>query len=81
MERATLLSVEPVLSPDALERLSLSWPPSSTMPAPRPGPGEADASAERARIDEALSRAGWNVVRAARLLRLSRSALRHRMRR
>jgi DNA-binding NtrC family response regulator/tetratricopeptide (TPR) repeat protein len=81
MERATLLGLEPLLTPDTVERLCLPRPGSPVPAAPKPRDGEHESPDERARIGEALSRTGWNVVRAARLLGMSRSALRHRMRR
>jgi DNA-binding NtrC family response regulator/tetratricopeptide (TPR) repeat protein len=81
MERVTLLNPEAILAPDALERLCL---PRSLQPvSAKPGPSNGVSAPldEPARIRHALLQTGGNVVRAARLLGLSRSALRHRMRR
>ena len=80
MERATLLSLEPILDADTLERLSLAQPLPSTRPSPAPADGESEPQDEPARIREALTRTGGNVVQAARLLGLGRNALRYRMR-
>jgi len=80
MERVTLLSPETILAPHTLEQLCL--PP--LVPLTRQEPEAAsDARApldEPARIRQTLLWTEGNVVRAARLLGLSRNALRHRMR-
>ncbi|MGH8070915.1 MAG: sigma 54-interacting transcriptional regulator [Candidatus Entotheonellia bacterium] len=78
MERVTLLSQETIIDPTTLERLCLPRPsaPSESRQAnaDRALPGEAS------RIAQALSLTGGNVVRAARLLGMSRDAVRYRMR-
>jgi MoxR-like ATPase len=78
MERVTLLCTETIIGAETLERLGLprpSAPPKSLLAsADRALPDEA------ARIAQALSRTGGNVVRAARLLGMSRDAVRYRMR-
>ena len=82
MERATLLHPEELLDTSTLAQLCLPQLP----PAPRPASGSAAAEPvplddEPARIRQALLRTGGNVVRASRLLGLSRSALRYRIQR
>ena len=81
LERITLLSAEPVIDADTLARLSLPpeepSPPTGTM-----APSTSDQlPAEAARIRQALQDVGGNVVRAARLLGVSRGGLRYRMQR
>jgi DNA-binding NtrC family response regulator len=79
MERATLLCPKATLDPHTLERLYLP------LQAPQAGPLPTDGGWERldepARIRQALVRTRGNVLGAARLLGLSRSALRYRLRR
>ena len=79
LERATLLCPEATLGPHTLERLCLPFLSAQVEPLP------ADVGWERldepARIRQALMRTQGNVVGAARLLGLSRSALRYRLRR
>jgi DNA-binding NtrC family response regulator/predicted ATPase len=79
MERATLLCPEATLDPHTLERLCLSF--SSAQVEPLPAHGGWELLDELARIRHALRRTQGNVVAAARLLGLSRSALRYRLRR
>jgi DNA-binding NtrC family response regulator/tetratricopeptide (TPR) repeat protein len=78
MERVTLLSVETIIGPDTLERLCL--PRTSAPPKPRLPGAEPTLPDEASRIAQALSLTGGNVVRAARLLGMSRDAVRYRMR-
>jgi two-component system, NtrC family, response regulator AtoC len=81
LERVTLLSREAIVSPSTLESLCLPQPPA---PVPAEPTVESDASGqleERTQIQAALRRTRGNVVQAARLLGLSRGALRHRLRR
>src|SRR5439155_23666205 len=79
MERVTLFSPEAIVAPDTLEELCL--PRLSAVNQREPGQGRDahEAGDERARLVEALRHTGGNVVRAARLLGLSRAAIRHRM--
>jgi two-component system response regulator AtoC len=78
MERITLSSSETIIGPETLERLGLPQPSALAMStlasADRALPDEA------ARIAQALSLTGGNVVRAARLLGMSRDAVRYRIR-
>jgi DNA-binding NtrC family response regulator/tetratricopeptide (TPR) repeat protein len=78
MERVTLLSDEAIIGPDTLERLGLP----RTSPPPKSPLTSADRELpdEAARIAQALSLTGGNVLRAARLLGMSRDAVRYRMR-
>ncbi len=78
MERVTLLSDEAIIGPDTLERLGLP----RTPPPPKSPLTSADRELpdEAARIAQALSLTGGNVLRAARLLGMSRDAVRYRMR-
>jgi class 3 adenylate cyclase len=80
IERVTLLHPEVILDASSLERLCLGQP----QPAAPVGEGAAQADSEPqdepARIRQALIQSGGNVVRAARLLGLSRDAVRYRMR-
>ena len=80
MERVTLLHPEVILDAFSLERLCLGQP----QPAAPVGEGAAQADSELqdepTRIRQALIQSGGNVVRAARLLGLSRDAVRYRMR-
>jgi two-component system response regulator AtoC len=81
LERVTLLSPEAIVSPSTLESLCLPQPPS---PMPAESTGDEDTSGrleERVQIQAALRQTRGNVVQAARLLGLSRAALRHRIRR
>jgi transcriptional regulator with AAA-type ATPase domain len=78
LERVMLLSAETSIDPDTLERLCLPRPPSGepTALARATRADEDDA----ARIAQALRHTGGNVEWAARLLGLSRKAVRYRMR-
>ena len=78
MERVILLSDEAIIGPDTLERLGLP----RTSPPPKSPLTSADRELpdEAARIAQALSLTGGNVLRAARLLGMSRDAVRYRMR-
>jgi len=79
VERLTLLSTEPVIDLATIERYSLRASEPAAL-ATDPSPEGRDMGAHDAeRIRQALIRTGGNVVRAARLLGLSRGALRHRM--
>jgi DNA-binding NtrC family response regulator/predicted ATPase/class 3 adenylate cyclase len=79
MERATLLCPEATLDPHTLEHLCL--PLLSARAEPLPTAAGLERFDEPMRIRQALMRAQGNVVGAARLLGLSRSALRYRLRR
>jgi class 3 adenylate cyclase len=78
MERVTLLSDDAIIGPDTLERLGLPrTSPPPKLPLTR---AERELPEEAARIAQSLSLTGGNVVRAARLLGMSRDAVRYRMR-
>ena len=81
MERLTLLSAEAIVAPETMERLCLPRPALSPQPESVPAGGVLEPLDEPAHIRLALIQAEGNVMRAARLLGLSRSALRHRLRR
>jgi len=77
----TLLSREAIVSPSTLASLCLPQPP---VPVPAELTVNEDTSGqteERAQIQAVLRQTHGNVVQAARLLGLSRGALRHRLRR
>ena len=80
MERVTLLHVGQEVDAATLTRLSL---PLTAPPAPTPAlPAEVtvdSAPAEAEQIRQALAQTGGNVVRAARLLGISRETVRYRM--
>ena len=80
MERVTLLSTEAVVTAPTLEQLCLPRPLRAVQPGAPPVRREAEPLDEPARIRQALSQTGGNVVQAARLLGLNRGALRYRMR-
>jgi two-component system response regulator AtoC len=80
MERVTLLSQETILDPQTLEQLCLPRLESPPPPESRPISDEPAPLAEPTRIRHALIQAEGNVLRAARLLGMSRGALRYRMR-
>ncbi len=80
MERVTLLHPEVILDAwSTLERLCLAQPQPLHR---RQAAAQADRELqdEPARIRQALIQSGGNVVRAARLLGISRDAVRYRMR-
>jgi hypothetical protein len=79
MERATLLCAETTLDPHTLEPLWLPYP--SAQADPLPVDDGWDRLDEPARIRQALMRTQANMVGAARLLGMSRSALRYRLQR
>jgi hypothetical protein len=78
MERATLLSSETLIGPETLEQLCL---PLSKPAAPATTMAAADAKLadEATQLRQTLQRTAGNVARAARLIGISRGALRHRM--
>jgi tetratricopeptide (TPR) repeat protein len=78
MERVTLLCAETIIGPETLERLGL--PGTSALPESRLVRADHELPDEAARITQALSLTGGNVVRAARLLGMSRDAVRYRLR-
>jgi AAA ATPase domain/Bacterial regulatory protein, Fis family len=78
MERVTLLSAETIIGPETLERLGLPQPP--PLPESRSVRDDREFPDEAARIAQALRLTGGNVLRAARLLGMSRDAVRYRMR-
>src|SRR4029450_8408157 len=80
MERVTLLSREAVVTASILEQLCLPRPLRVVQSGVPPVRSEAEPLDEPARIRQALSQTGGNIVQAARLLRLNRGALRYRMR-
>lgn len=79
MERVTLLGQESVVDAHTLEQMCLVQPPMT--PVEQPPQGDSEPLDEPARIREVLIRTGGNVGRAARLLGLTRNALRYRIRR
>ena len=81
MERVTLLSPEARIDSQTLALLCLPRTPAATHGAAAPAETEGQPLDEPARITQALRQTQGNVVQAARLLGLSRKALRYRMRR
>ena len=79
LERVTLLSPEPVVSPETFEQLCLPSSPPPTSATAKTAAPDAMLGDEAAQIRQALLRTAGNVARAARLLGMSRGALRHRM--
>jgi two-component system, NtrC family, response regulator AtoC len=79
MERVTLLSQDPLIGPDMLEQLCLPLAKSSAATTMRTAELETNLTDEAAQIRLALQRTAGNVARAARVLGMSRGALRHRM--
>jgi DNA-binding NtrC family response regulator/tetratricopeptide (TPR) repeat protein len=79
LERVTLVSAETIIDPECLERLCLPRLPSSAQGGPAGDVREPEDVV--ARITQALRQTGGNVERAARLLGLSRKAVRYRMQR
>jgi transposase-like protein len=81
MERVTLLSTETVVTAPTLEQLCLPRPLRVVQSGAPPVHGKAEPLDESAPIRLALGQTGGNVVQAARLLGISRGALRYWMRR
>ena len=81
MERVMLLSREAVVTAPTLEQLCLPRPPRAVQLGVPPVRDEAEFLDEPARMRQALIQTGGNVVQAARLLGISRGALRYWMRR
>jgi DNA-binding NtrC family response regulator/predicted ATPase len=81
MERVTLLSSEAIIDSETLERLCLPCMPSAAGAEVGLATEARQPMDEAARIRQALQQTEGNVVQAARLLGLSRKALRYRMRR
>jgi DNA-binding NtrC family response regulator len=81
MERVMLLGAEPVVSTDTLARFCLRKATEASGKRAVSGAPDVldDGSDDGVRVRHALERCGGNVVRAARFLGLTRSALRHRM--
>ena len=79
LERITLLEPAEVVDVQAIERLCLSQPASFATMAPGSSPTDDASLDDTARIQQALQQTGGNVLRAARLLGMSRSSLRYRM--
>jgi len=80
MERATLLHPEVILNASSIERLCLVQPQPAAPVRQGAAQGDSEPQDEPTRIRQALIQSGGNVVRAARLLGLSRDAVRYRMR-
>jgi predicted ATPase len=81
MERVTLLHPDTVVDADALERLCLPRSQPVNSSALEPGRDGQPPEDEATRIRQVLRWTEGNVVQAARLLGLSRKALRYRMQR
>jgi two-component system, NtrC family, response regulator AtoC len=81
VERVTLLSREAIVSPSTLASLCLPQPTAPVPAAPTAEANESGEIEERMQIQAILRQTRGNVVQAARLLGLSRGALRHRLRR
>ena len=81
LERVTLLSQEAIGSPSTLEALGLPQPPAPMPAEPTAGVDASGRLEERTQLQAVLRQTRGNVVQAARLLGLSRGALRHRLRR
>jgi DNA-binding NtrC family response regulator len=81
MERVALLTDSPRISAEALNLPSLPFPGEPPAAAPETSVGLEDEvdRVQRARLREALDATGWNVVRAAAKLSISRSKLRYRL--
>jgi DNA-binding NtrC family response regulator/class 3 adenylate cyclase len=79
LERVMLLRSERTITPEILEQLSLER--SSMVAGGERAPGPAGPADEAARIHQALQHTGGNVLQAARVLGLTRKAMRYRMRR
>jgi len=81
IERVTLFSREAVITASILEQLCLPRPLLAVRAEVPPVRDEAEPLDEPARIRQALGQTGGNVMQAARLLGISRGALRYGMRR
>ena len=81
LEWVTLLSQEAIVSPSTLESLCLPQPPALVPAEPTAGGDASGELGERAELQAVLRQTRGNVVQAARLLGLSRGAVRHRIRR
>jgi DNA-binding NtrC family response regulator/tetratricopeptide (TPR) repeat protein/class 3 adenylate cyclase len=81
MERVTLLSTQVVVNAPTLEQMCLPRPLLAIRTGTPPVRDEAAPLDELARLRQALGQTGGNVVRAARLLGISRGTLRYWMRR
>ena len=80
MERVALLSPETIIGSQTFERLCLPRPGTCPQMQAAPSGGDAAPIDEPTRIAQTLLQAEGNVMRAARLLDISRGALRYRMR-
>ena len=78
IERVTLLHPEVVLDAASIERLGLVQPQPAAPVGQGAVQGDSEPQDEPTRIRQALIQSGGNVVRAARLLGLSRDAVRYR---
>jgi two-component system, NtrC family, response regulator AtoC len=81
MERVTLLSTQVVVNASTLEQLCLPRPLLAVRSGAPLVRDDTDPVDEPARLRQALGQTGGNVVQAARLLGISRGALRYWMRR
>jgi transcriptional regulator with AAA-type ATPase domain/class 3 adenylate cyclase len=81
MERVTLFSTQVVVTASTLEQLCLPRPRRAVHSEALPARGRDEPLDEPARLQRALRQTGGNVVQAARLLGMSRGALRYWMRR
>jgi transcriptional regulator with AAA-type ATPase domain/tetratricopeptide (TPR) repeat protein/class 3 adenylate cyclase len=81
MERVVLLGPQVVVTASTLEQLCLPRPYRVGLSGVSLASGEAEPLDELTRMRQALSQTGGNVVQAARLLGISRGALRYWMRR
>ena len=79
MERVTLLHTAAIIDSEALERLHLPQPVSSSSAVLPSASGTVAPVDDMAHIRQVLAQTRGNVVQAARLLGLSRSGLRYRM--
>jgi len=79
IERLTLLHPEVVLDASSIERLCLGQPQPVAPVGEGTAQGDSEPQEEPTRIRQALIQSGGNVVRAARLLGLSRRPMQYRM--